>query len=173
MKRIPAIIIVAILALLLWPEFGRYRAEWMMGEANSRLERVIRGIDQGAAAQAGIERARMLAHEAAQLLPTDVRAPLLEGIALILQRRGSEAIRVLEAALAQGERPELTINLGRARGISGDAQGAQAAFLRTAWANPGAIATLPAALRGPLLDQVTALEAELHAGRLSSPPPLK
>jgi hypothetical protein len=47
------------------------------------------------------------------------------------------------------------------------------AFLRTAWTNSGAIASLPAALRGRLLEQVNTLDAELHAGRLAAPPPLK
>ncbi|MES2932485.1 MAG: hypothetical protein V4805_03240 [Pseudomonadota bacterium] len=172
MNRIVRMLVTTVLALLLWPEFGRYRAEWMMAEANNQLDRVLRGVDRGTEAQHGIEQARNLAHLARLQLPTDSRAPLLEAVALILGRQGAAAIQVLDAAIAQGERPELTINLGRARGISGDEKGATAAFLRTAWANPGAISTLPAAMRAPLLDQVTSLEAELRAGRMMEPPPL-
>jgi hypothetical protein len=91
---------------------------------------------------------------------------------LLLLRRGEQAIALLAPAIAAGERPELTLNLGRARGISGDEKGATAAFLRTAWANPEAIATLPKSIRGPLLDRVRALEMQLHDGRLQQPPPL-
>lgn len=172
MNRAVRLGVIALLALAFWPEFGRYRAEWLLAEANVRLDRVLRGIDRGEGALGAADRARVLAHDAGLLLPNDPRPPLLESVALILRRQGSDAIRVLEAALARGERPELTLNLGRARGITGDEAGAMAAFLRTAWASPGAIATLPAAIREPLLEQVKELEVELRAGRLRAPPPL-
>lgn len=173
MNRLPRLLLVALLAVLLWPEFGRYHAERMLAEVNGQLNRILRGIDRGAEAQSAATQARETAHRAALLLPGDARPALLEAIALIMMRRGPEAIQVLDAAIAQGERPELTINLGRARGISGDEPGAMTAFLRTAWTNSGAVASLPAALRGRLLEQVNTLDAELQAGRLAAPPPLK
>jgi hypothetical protein len=75
------------------------------------------------------------AKTAAKHLPGDARAPMLEGIALILAGKGAAALAVLDAAIAAGERPELTINQGRARAILGDMAGANAAYLRTAWAS--------------------------------------
>ena len=173
MNRAMRLGVIVLLALAIWPEFGRYHAEWLLADANVRLDRVLRGADRGESALNAADRARTQAHDAGLLLPADPRPPLLESVALILRRQGGDATRVLEAALAHGERPELTLNLGRARGISGDEAGAMAAFLRTAWASPGAIATLPAALRGPLLEQVNGLEIELRAGRLGALPPLR
>jgi len=172
MKRMGPLLATLVLLALLLPELPRYRAEALLATANSRLDAVLRGQLQGVDASLATEQARLDAHQAAQWLPGDPRPPLAEGVALLFQRRGQEAAEVLAAAVARGEHPELTLNLGRARGISGDAAGADAAFLRTAWTSPAAIATLPKALRADLLRRVEALEAELRAGRLAAPPPI-
>ncbi|MEO8459297.1 MAG: hypothetical protein ABI451_02105 [Dokdonella sp.] len=163
---------IVVLGLLLWPELGRYRAEWLLADGNARLERVLRGATTGNDAMHMADAARNEAQRAAVVLVGDPRPILQQSIALLLQQRGTEAIALLTPAIAAGERPELTINLGRARGISGDSTGASAAFLRTAWISPAAIATLPKAMRGDLLDQVKSLEADLRNGRLTAAPPL-
>ena len=80
---------------------------------------------------------------------------------------------MLDVAIAQGERPELTLNLGRARTARGDVDGANAAYLRTAWASPLALATLPRPMRGTLLDAAARHEQALRAGRVSAPPSLR
>ena len=164
--------IIALLLLAVWPEFDQYRAEWMIAQADARLDRILRGLDRGDPAFQSAGTAAMQAHTAGSLLPGDPRPPLFESIALLLRHQGPAATAVLEAAIAQGERPELTLNLGRARGISGDAAGASAAFLRTAWVSPAALATLPVSIRSPLLEQVKVLESELRAGTLLAAPPL-
>jgi predicted Zn-dependent protease len=164
---------IAVLALLLWPEFARYAAEHRLAAANGRLERALRGIDRGDAALASVRIAGDAARAAAVALPGDPRPPLQQGIALILQGRSKEAIEVLDAAIAEGDRPELTINLGRARSATGDDAGAAAAYLRTAWASPAAISTLPSALRDTLQAEVAQREAALRAGQLDAPPPLR
>ena len=158
--------------LLLWPEWQRYRAEWMLAEANTRLERVLLGRDRGAPALASVVQAESLARAAEERLPADPRADLLLSVALILQARGAEAVTVLEAAIAQGERPELTLSLGRARATLQDEAGAEAAFLRTTWASEVAIATLPKDLRRRLRAQVLQWEEGLREGRLHATPPL-
>lgn len=160
------------LALMVWPEWQRYRAEWMLAEANTRLERVLLGRDRGATALASVAQAETLARAAEARLPADPRADLLLSVALILQARGAEAVTVLDAAIAQGERPELTLSLGRARATLQDEAGAEAAFLRTAWASEVAIDTLPKAMRERMHAQVLAWEEDLRAGRLHAPPPL-
>jgi len=170
-RLLQAMAIAALLALL-WPEFARYRAEYQLKEVGARMERALTGKDRGEAALQSVSRAQQLAHSAAAALPGDARAPMLEGIALILMRQGEQAIAVLTAAIAQGERPEFTINLGRARSVLGDEVGARRAFLRTAWASPTAIFTLPKATQEQLVIEVRELEAELRAGRLRAPPPL-
>lgn len=162
---------VAVLIALgaaLWPEFGRYRGEWLLADANARLTQALRGNGAAASVQTALDHAR----RAEAVLPADPRPPLAAAIALLLLQRSGEAKTILEHAIASGERPELTLNLGRARGMLGDENGAQAAFLRTAWASPAAIATLPAFLRTTLLEQVRVHEDELRDGRLSQAPPL-
>ncbi len=161
-----------ILACLSWPEIARQQAEWRLAVASGQIERAMRGIDTGPQALAAVQQAGDLAQASMVALPGDARAAHLLGIALILQGRGAEAIEVLEAAIMQGERPELTLNLGRARSLLGDEAGAQRAFLRTAWASPLAIASLPGPMREALQQQVRELETELRGGRLAQPPPL-
>lgn len=165
-----AVFVAALVALMmaLWPEFGRYRAEWLLADANARLAGALRGSATAASVQAALDDAR----RAMTALPGDPRPALAASVALLMLKRSGEAKAVLEYALVSGERPELTLNLGRARGTLGDERGAQAAFLRTAWASPAAISTLPAPLRNALLERVRALEDDLRAGRLAEIPPL-
>lgn len=160
------------LAALAWPEIDAYRGEWLLADAGARLSGVLNGTSRGDSAVKSVQAALAEAQLAATHLPGDPRPALSASIALLLLHRGSEAAAILEAAIAAGERPELTLNLGRARGILGDESGAQAAFLRTAWASPPAIATLPAAMREQLIDRVKLLEEDLRAGRLRQIPPL-
>ncbi len=172
MQRLPRLAAISLMAALLWPEFGRYRAEWRLADADLRLTAVLDGTLKGCAAVSATEDALHLAQQAVSARPGDPRPLQSESVALLLLRRGDQAVALLEPAVAAGERPELTLNLGRARGIGGDEKGSDAAFLRTAWANPSAIATLPKSMRGPLLDRVKELEQQLHEGRLQQPPPL-
>jgi hypothetical protein len=160
------------LVALAWSEIGSYRGEILLADAGVRLAAALRGATRGEEAMTSVQTAYAETQRAATLLPGDQRPALSAGIALLLLHRGVDAITILDAAIAQGERPELTLNLGRARGIAGDERGAQAAFLRTAWASPAAVATLPAALRSPLLERVKSLEEDLRAGRLHQVPAL-
>lgn len=172
MKRPGRILALLALLALLAPEAPRYRAEAWLADANAHLDAVLRGMARGADAWRATEQALLAARQAARRLPGDPRPPLAEGLAMLFQQRGPEAAATLTAAVAQGERPELTLNLGRARGISGDAAGADAAFLRTAWASPASIGTLPAAMRDDLSARVRLLEIALHEGTLKAPPPI-
>lgn len=175
------VLVVVLFALALWPEFPRYLAEWRLAEANVRLGRALSGnqaaVRAGASTPDGqalrqAELAGELAAQAMAALPGDPRAVLARSIALIVTGRGADAIRGLDAAIAAGERPEFTLNLGRARTTLGDTAGANAAYLRTAWASPQATATLPRAMREDFQRQVERLDAQLRAGQLTAPPPL-
>jgi len=168
MRRLFFFATLLALGATLWPEVARYRAEWRLADANARLGAALRGDGSVASVETALAEAR----RAIAALPGDPRASLAASIALLLLKRGDEAKAILDRAIASGERPELTLNLGRARGTLGDEAGAQAAFLRTAWASPAAIATLPSALRTSVLERVRALEGELRDGRLDRPPPL-
>jgi hypothetical protein len=172
MKFVFAAALNILLAAMVWPELGLYRAEWLLADANARLSDALRGAITGDAALRSTETAFLQSRQAAAMLPDDPRTALASSVALLMLRRGAEAEAILGVAIEQGERPELTLNLGRARGIRGDEPGANAAFLRTAWASPAAIATLPSVLRVPLLERVSELETELRAGRMQAPPSL-
>lgn len=172
MKKLAGVAAIVVLAVMLWPELPRYRAEWTLAEADARLDAALNGTVKGSAAMSATSEALGMTQEAIAALPGDPRPVQAASVALLLLQRGGEAVALLEPAVAAGERPELTLNLGRARGIRGDAKGADAAFLRTAWANPQSIATLPKAMRGPLLERVAELERQLREGRLQQPPAL-
>ncbi|HEX6832995.1 MAG TPA: hypothetical protein VF132_05630, partial [Rudaea sp.] len=148
------------------------RGEWLLAAANARLQAALEGVTRGSTATTSVEEALRMARDASVVLPDDPRPIQSASVALLLLHRGEEAIALLEPAIESGERPELTINLGRARGIVGDEAGASRAFLRTAWANPEAIRSLPKAMREPLLARVKELEQDLNAGGLQQPPPL-
>ena len=172
MTRALRLALVTALAVAAWPEFARYRAEWQLGEATARMERVLRGTEPEASAVTSVQRAEELSRQAIERLPADPRPVLIRAIALIMTRRLDEATALLDAAIAQGERPEFTINLGRARAARGDEAGAHRAYLRTAWTAPSAIGTLPKAMQRELLEEVGALEGKLRTGELKEAPPL-
>jgi hypothetical protein len=169
------LLVVVALGLALWPELARYRAEWRLGAANAHLAQVLRmqrASDAGGDALRHAGLAVALSEQVRATLPDDPRGVLAHAIGLILTGRGEQAVAVLDAAIATGERPEFTLNLGRARTTLGDEAGANRAYLRTAWASAQAIATLPKAMREDFLRQVQDLDAQLRAGELSAVPPL-
>ena len=169
-----AVAIAGVIAIVVvaWPEFPRYRAERLLAEANARIESMFRGRVPPSDAQRVAGEADRLAVRAGASLSDDPRPWLASGIARLIERRPQQALEALQHARSLGERPEVTINIGRARGVGGDAAGAHRAFVRTAWINPAAVATLPAALRRQVLDEVSEQEARLVRGELDAPPPL-
>lgn len=155
-----------------WSELKRYAAERDLYQASGTLESVLnRELDANEVPQS-LAATIALTRRAATTLTTDSRPPLIESTALLVLGDGPSACRILKQGIRHEERPELTINFGRALGISGDEAGAQAAFLRTAWISPVGVATLPSALRRSILARVDALEQLLRSGMLERPPPL-
>lgn len=170
--RTGALAAVVALGVAAWPELPRYRAEWWLAGANARIDAMFRGRVPQPASPGVAAEADMLAVRASASLGDDPRPPMASGIARLIQRRPGPALEALTLARALGERPELTINIGRARGIAGDASGAHRAFVRTAWINPPAVSTLPSAIRRQVLEETAELEAQLVRGELTAPPPL-
>lgn len=161
---------IALLLAALWPELPRQVAEWRLTDASVRLQRLLRGQDTGTAAVHSAQTAAMQAHAARSGLRWDPRVALLEGTALLLLQQYAAARTVFETAIRQGERPELSLNLGRALAALGDEEAAQRAFARAAWAAPQALDTLPRATREALLAQVAEWETQLLAGQLQPLP---
>ena len=152
-----------VLAALVWPEIDAYCGEWLLADAGARLSDAFKGTTRGDASVNSVQGALAEAQLAASRLPGDQRPALSASIALLLLHRGAEAAAILDAAITAGERPELTLNLGRARGILGDENGAQAAFLRTAQPVRPADSDAARALREPLLDRVKILRKTICA----------
>ena len=159
---------VALFAALA-PEEGRYAAERQLYRARAVLEAAVsrgaRGPDPALAFAA------TNAREAAAALPGDWRAPLVEGTALLLAGRAEDAARVFRAALAEGERPEILMSLGRAYAALGRMNVAAAAVLRAAWVSPAVLDPIGADTRQRVLAEVERLERALAAGRQAAPPP--
>lgn len=163
----------ALLLLLLWPELARYQAEQRLARVQQLLEPVLAQRIGGAEALAAVNTAAELAQSTRPALPGDLRPVHLASLALLLGRRLPEAGMLLETAIRDGDRPELSLSLGRVRGAAGDQPGALRAWIHTAWAQPAAIATLPQDLRNEVLAALPPLEQALREGRHAGlPPPL-
>ena len=158
----------ALVLALAWPGFARYRNDRVLATARTTIHEVIAAGD---AARAAREIPGVVA--TLQAVPPDPRRDLMLGLALILARQPDAADRALDAAVARHERPELTLNLGRARAATGDEAGARAAFLRSGWAAPGVLATLPAAMRREVEAGIAEREPALAAGDADVIPPLR
>lgn len=172
MKTIARLLAGLLVVAAALPELPRYRAEIQLAQAGRQIDAVLRGGVRGADAVDAARRAEAAARDAATWLPGDARPPLHRAVALMLLARTTEAIDVLDAAIRAGERPELTLNLGRARFQGGDRAGADRAYLRAAWAAPAVLATLPRPMRTELLDRVAQHEDALREGRVTTAPPL-
>lgn len=173
MNRWLHVLLSLALLLLCWPEIRRYQAERELAQAQKALEDVLGNrVPQDQAVRV-VTHAATLALAARDVLPGDLRPPHSAAIALLMLRRLADASAVLESAIAHGDRPELSVNLGRVRASMGDMAGAERAWLHSAWAQPRSLDTLPAAQREPILAQLPGLESRLRAGRTDDlPPPL-
>lgn len=153
------------------PEVPRYRAEQHLTEAGQHIDALMRGRIVGAEAVAAAQQAEGLAAMSAVSLPGDARPPLHRAVALMLLGRADEAASVLEQAIADGERPEFTLNLGRVRTMQGDAAAADRAYLRAAWASDAVLNTLPQAMRDDLTARVRERETSWRHGQTDAAPP--
>lgn len=171
MKVLRAAVLVAALALALWPEFPRYAAERRVGFATAAFRSLL------ARASAPETRTNLLAVgemalRATPRLPGDPRPWILGGSAYLVTGEPQRALEYYREALATGERAEIDLNLGRAYALLKRRTSADAAFLRAGWISPEILASLPPAVRDPPLAEIARLSEELVAGRLSAPPPL-
>lgn len=164
-------IAAGILALwVLGVQLWRYPGEWALLQAQVRLDGALQGQVPADRLARVVEEARVAADAAATRLPRDARVVLVQALAALIQQRGSDAVALLETALLDGPRPELALNLGRARALLGDEAGAWRAFRAAAWASPIIARTLPAAARQRLEAELQGLESALRAGTLEAVP---
>jgi len=163
---------VVLLAALLWPELGRYRAERELRLGTAELRRALATSRTTEEARPALDRAAAHAIAAAPGLPQDPRPRVLAGSARLVAGRALEALDFYRDALATGERAEIDLNLGRSHAVAGERPEAQAALLRALWISPALSGSLPEPVAKRLSEEVTRLENELAAGLLSAPPPL-
>lgn len=148
-----------------------YRAGYCLSEASTLIEAVLFGRLRGAAAERAVQRVGMLLACAQPIMGREpTRLALVQSLSLILAQRADQAESVLRAAIVAGERPELTLNLGRALAAQGDEAGARAAFLRAMWAAPQVADTLPRTMRESLMVELQVLEQALRDRRGEVPP---
>jgi Flp pilus assembly protein TadD len=161
--------------LLFWawkPLPHTYRAEQQLAQANQGVKAVLKTGQLNEAAKERLSQAVAAARTAQMDLPGDPRPALTQAIAYLILQQYPAAESVLLLAISQGERPELTLNLGRARGSMGDQAAAERAFVRTAWISQAGIKTLPKTLRERIFSEVTRLDGQLRNGQLVSSPSL-
>jgi tetratricopeptide (TPR) repeat protein len=160
------------LAVLVWPEIPRYRAERQLGAANAAFELLLERPNEIQNAAEVLPRVSERAAEAAPAIPGDSRGWVLAGSCQLVAGRTDRALELYRRALATGERAEIHLNLGRAQALLGELDQARAAFVRSVWISPALLRAVPPGFVAPVTEEITRLESELSAGRLSAPPPL-
>jgi hypothetical protein len=171
MRAFRLLIAVALVGLATIPGVRRWSAERALYRASAALEILIAAPGQvpdreAALRWVGVESDRLSRH-----LPGDVRPLLLGGSSRLLAHDPAGALEWYARALAQGERAETDLNIGRAQMMRRELLPAQVAFLRAGWLTPLLLEELPPAAREPLQTELARLSAALEAGRLVSAPP--
>ena len=162
----------AVLAAAVWPEFPRYAAERKLRAAQDAFRFILTRPSEVTDPPAALGRVADFALEAAKALPGDSRPIVLAGGTRLAAGEAERAIEFYRAALAQGERAEIDLNLGRAFDAMARREEAEAWFLRGGWISPPLLSTLLPDVSGRVSAELVPLEAELKAGRLAAPPPL-
>ena len=172
MKRaVTGIVLIAVLALLVLPEFGRYAADLRMGRTTNAFRALLDHAGDPETAH-NIAAVGEIALGAAAKLPGDPRPWVLAGSSCLVTNRPERALEYYREAFATGERAEIDLNLGRAYGMIHRDDAARAAYVRAGWISPEIVATLPAEVKEPILLEIGRLAAELSSGRLDAPPPV-
>ena len=170
MRMLRALAIGAALALLLRPEFLRYRAERRLGAANAAFEYILDRPTEVPDTPAILDGITATAVSVAPDLPGDSRAWVLAGSCQLVVRNAERALGFYREALAAGERAEIHLNVGRAHAMLDEPDYAEASFLRAVWISPVLLRAVPREVAPQVEAELRKLEADLKSGRLSAPP---
>ena len=165
-----ALAIGAALALLLRPEFLRYRAERRLGAANTAFEYILDRPTEVPDTPAILDGITAAAVSVAPDLPGDSRAWVRAGSCQLVVRNAERALGFYREALAAGERAEIHLNVGRAHAMLDEPDYAEASFLRAVWISPVLLRAVPREVAPQVEAELRKLEADLKSGRLSAPP---
>jgi tetratricopeptide (TPR) repeat protein len=171
MRILRAAAVLVALAALALPEVLRYAAERRLARANAAFDYVLARPAEVENAIGVLEALTEAAVTTAPVLVGDSRAWVLAGSSQLVARNAERALGCYREALAVGERAEIHLNLGRAAALAGQKGTADAAFLRALWISPALVRAVPPEFVTQALVDVARLEAELKAGRLTTPPP--
>jgi len=170
-RLLRVLLVVGALVALVAPELPRYAAERRVGYATAAFRGLLeRAGDPETAAD--VLRIGQVALSTTADLPGDPRPWIIVGSAFLVTGQPERALENYREAFATGERVEIDLNLGRAYALAKRPESADAALLRAGWVSPEILATLPAAVKDPLLFRIGELSRELREGRLAAPPPL-
>jgi hypothetical protein len=170
-RAVGAIAAAALLAALAAPELPRFAAERRVGLATVAFRDLLdRRSDPEASRR--IQAIGELALSTTGGLPGDPRPWMLGASSFLVTGSPERALGLYRDAFATGERAEIDLNLGRAYSLLSRKESASAAFLRAGWVNPEILASLPSAVKTPLIEEIARLTEELNSGRLERPPPL-
>jgi tetratricopeptide (TPR) repeat protein len=170
MRVLRAVVIAAVLAVLLRPEFRRYRAERGLGRANAAFEYILDRPTEVRDSSAILDRVAAAAVALARDIPGDSRAWVLAGSCQLVIGNAERSLGFYREGLAAGERAEIHLNVGRAHALLGQPDYADAAFLRAVWISPALLRAVPPEFAAKAGNELEKLEAELKSGRLSAPP---
>ncbi len=171
MTAVRSAVLVAALAILLWPEAARWRAEHALRTVTSAF-RTLAQAPRSADVSRALDDLSMRAQAMAPSLPGDPRPLIPAASAQLVAAVPARALALYRDALATGERAEIDLNLARAHAMLGDVPAAEAALLRMAWVSPALLERLNAATRERIGVELQRLTTSLHDGTLSAPPPL-
>jgi tetratricopeptide (TPR) repeat protein len=169
-RVVRAIAVAAVLAALLRPELGRYRAERRLGAASAAFEYIIDRPTGVSDAPAMLDRISAAAVSTAPDLPGDSRAWVLAGSCYLVAGNADRALALYREGLAIAERAEIHLNVGRAHAMLGQPDYAEASFLRAVWISPALLRAVPKEFAPRVSTELRNLEAELAAGKLPAPP---
>jgi tetratricopeptide (TPR) repeat protein len=161
-----------LLAAALAPEFPRYAAERVLRVATFGLRFVLTRTSEVADPKEALSQIAARALGAAPALPGDPRPWILAGGAHLVKGEPDRALDLYRRALADGERSEIDLNIGRAYEGLGQTEKAHEAFLRALWVSPALRRALPPDVREGFRQELRGLRRDLKAGRLKAPPPL-
>jgi len=170
-RAIRTVLLAALLAAAVAPEFPRYRAERLLRLGTEALRTLVRRPGEVADPRGALSRIEQIALSAAAALPGDSRPWILAGSTRLVAGEPDQAIARYRAAFALGERAEIDINIGRALEAQGDTAASRRAFLRAVWISPPLLRSLLPDVAAEIHPELHRYEELLRAGRLGAPPP--
>jgi hypothetical protein len=162
----------AVLAAAVAPEFRHYRSERLIRLGTEALRQLVTHPGEVEDPRGALSRIEQIAVSAASALPGDSRPWILAGSSRLVAGEAKEALGFYRHAVSLGERAEIDINMGRAWEALAETAKSRAATLRALWISPALIAALLPDVAAEMRPELHRLQDLLREGKLQAPPPL-